>query len=131
MTIAVDTNVVLRLLRQDDPEQGRRAVELFVGNQVFIPLTVILETEWVLRSGYKLQRREVVSALRAVIDLERVVVDRAEDVHAALSGLEQGMDFADALHLAQSEGCEAFFSFDRQLASRAGRLDRAMPIRHP
>ena len=130
MTIAIDTNVVLRLLRQDDPDQGRRAVELFAENRVFIPLTVMLETEWVLRSGYKLQRREIIAALRALTDLERVVVDRSEDVHAALDGLEQGLDFADALHVAQSAGCESFFTFDRQLASRAGRLNGPTPVRH-
>ena len=49
---AVDTNVLVRALVQDDPVQARRALALLSHHQVFVPVTVILELEWVLRSRY-------------------------------------------------------------------------------
>jgi len=47
--IAVDTNIVVRLLTNDDPEQAGRAAAVVKNGPVFIPKTVVLETEWVLR----------------------------------------------------------------------------------
>ena len=52
--IAVDTNVLVRLLTGDDPAQTQRAVELFAQESILIPKTVLLETEWVLRYSYEL-----------------------------------------------------------------------------
>jgi len=52
--IAVDTNVLVRLLTGDDPAQTQRAVELFAQESILIPKTVLLETEWVLRYRYEL-----------------------------------------------------------------------------
>jgi len=51
--IAVDTNVVVRFLVRDDPKQAARAAELIRDNQIWISKTVLLETEWVLRSLYR------------------------------------------------------------------------------
>jgi predicted nucleic-acid-binding protein len=48
--LAVDTNVVVRYLTADDPEQFARAVAVVEGAETFVSLTVLLETEWVLRS---------------------------------------------------------------------------------
>lgn len=131
VTIAVDTNVIVRLLRQDHPDQARRAAELFANDEVFIPLTVILETEWVLRSAYKLPRDEIAAALRAIVDLKGVTVDRAEDVHVALNASEQGLDFADVLHLTQSGGRKAFFTFDHGLTAQAKDLGLPTPVQEP
>ena len=52
MIVAVDTNILVRFLVADEPEQARRARELFSLNTILIPTTVLLETEWVLRSAY-------------------------------------------------------------------------------
>jgi predicted nucleic-acid-binding protein len=70
--IAVDTNVVVRFLVNDDREQARRARALVDGKDVFVATTVLLETEWVLRSAYEFPRRELIDALRAFLDLPRV-----------------------------------------------------------
>ena len=53
--IAVDTNVLVRLLTGDDPAQTQRSVELFAQESILIPKTVLLETEWVLRYSYELR----------------------------------------------------------------------------
>ncbi len=117
--IAIDTNVVIRFLVNDDREQAQRARALIEAEDVFVPTSVLLETEWVLRSAYKLPRRDLVAALRAFLGLPRVF---AQDRQAALTGMlwaEQGMEFADALHLASASRCDAFASFDRGLAGAA------------
>ena len=64
--VAVDTNIVVRLLTGDDPEQFQRGKGLFEREQVFIPATVILETEWVLRYAYKFPPAEIASAVTVV-----------------------------------------------------------------
>jgi predicted nucleic-acid-binding protein len=51
--VTVDTNIVVRLLTQDDELQFQQSVKLFQSQDVFIPDTVILETQWVLRFAYK------------------------------------------------------------------------------
>lgn len=61
---AVDTNIVVRLLTGDDVQQTRRATALFKKESIFIPKTVLLETEWVLRRLYRLDGKIVVSAFR-------------------------------------------------------------------
>ena len=61
---AIDTNVVVRVLTGDDPVQSARARAILEAGDVFIPLTVILETEWVLRSIFRLGTAEVVEAFR-------------------------------------------------------------------
>jgi predicted nucleic-acid-binding protein len=52
--IAVDTNVIVRLVANDDPAQSPRAARLFAREDVYVPKTVVLETEWVLRVAYEL-----------------------------------------------------------------------------
>ena len=56
--IALDTNVVVRFLTNDDAIQARRARRLIEQNEVVIPLTVLLEAEWVLRAAYGFNRRK-------------------------------------------------------------------------
>lgn len=66
---AVDTNVLVRLLTGDDASQTKRAVALFTKETIFIPKTVLLETEWVLRRLYRLDHKVVVSAFRKLSGL--------------------------------------------------------------
>ncbi len=54
--LAVDTNVLVRLVTRDDPDQARRAFALFKRERLWIGKTVLLETEWVLRYSYQLDR---------------------------------------------------------------------------
>lgn len=118
--LAIDTNVVVRLLTGDDPDQAARARALLERAQVFVPLTVMLEAEWVLRSAYGFARGRVVDALTAFAGLEAVTVERPQILATALRRCAAGMDFADALHLGAAEGCEGFVTFDRRMVASAG-----------
>ena len=116
--IAVDTNVLVRLLTWDDPEQAAQAKVLIGGHDVFVSKTVLLETEWVLRSLYGLQASQIAGALRSVIGLPRLHCEDPDAVVMALGCFEQGLDFADALHL--SSACEKarFATFDQRFRKR-------------
>lgn len=117
--IAVDTNVVVRLLVNDDPVQARRARKLIKAGDVLIPLTVLLETEWVLRYTYELDATEILRLLRDLLGLPGVKVEDAARLARALDWFERGMDFADALHIASSGEADAFATFDEKLQRRA------------
>jgi predicted nucleic acid-binding protein len=128
--LAIDTNVIVRYLTGDHPEQSPRAKALIDGHDVFVGTTVLLETEWVLRSAYGYRPSQVGEALRAFAGLPRVSLEDSALAATALEWMAKGMDFADALHLAKAEGCAAFVSFDRQLAKTAKRLTH-LTIRQP
>lgn len=70
--ISVDTNIVVRLLTQDDQAQYQKSLELFQNPEIFIANTVIPETEWVLRFAYQLQPDQICSALRKLLGLPNV-----------------------------------------------------------
>lgn len=116
---AIDTNVVVRYLTGDHPTQSAKARALIEGAPAFVATTVMLESEWVLRSAYGYARDDVARALRAFAGLPTVTVADAPAVADALDLSEAGMDFADALHLRLSAGCARFVTFDRKLAKSA------------
>ena len=118
---AVDTNVLVRLLTGDDVEQTKRVAALFKKEAIYIPKTVLLETEWVLRRLYRLERKAVVGAFRKVSGLANVEIEHPLAVTQALQWCDGGMDFADALHLASSHASEKFATFDAQLKKSASR----------
>lgn len=116
--IAIDTNVLVRLVTRDDSAKAMRAAALFEENQVFVCKTVLLETEWVLRFSYELDRSVVLKTLKKVVGLPQVVLEDSPAVAEALTLFENGMDFADALHLASSRDAEQFATFDERLKKR-------------
>jgi predicted nucleic-acid-binding protein len=118
--IAIDTNVVIRLLTGDDPAQAARAKALFVGEVIFLPKTVILESEWVLRRLYKIDRVAALNALSGLASLSNVRCEDHQVVTDAFTWAGQGMDFADALHLASAHGTEKFATFDEGMV-KAGK----------
>ena len=128
--IAIDTNVIVRYLVADQSEQFRRATALIEAEQVFVPSTVALEAEWVLRAIYRLNRAAILGALRKFAALPTVAFENMGILTQALDWAEQGMDFADALHLSSAAGCVAFASFDRGLKQTAAKLG-APAVRAP
>lgn len=116
---AIDTNVIVRFLTGDDPAQAARARKLVEAGGIFVPTSVLLETEWVLRSGYGFAAERLVRALRDFAGLPGVTLEDPQLAALALDWAEQGLDFANALHLASARGCTAFLSFDRRLARAA------------
>lgn len=127
--IAVDTNVIVRLLTADDRAQTRKAVRLMSENTVRLPKTVLLESEWVLRRAYGLTPSVIGEAFKKLLGLANVSVEDEETVALALRAFGEGMDLADALHVASSRGAEAFVTFDRKLA-RTARKVRGLPGVH-
>ena len=120
--IAIDTNVIVRFLVNDDREQAQRARALIEAEDTLVATSVLLESEWVLRSAYGLASRAVFEKLRAFLSLPRVFAQDRDAALAALDWADQRMDFADALHLASSANCEAFASFDRDPAKAAAKV---------
>ena len=128
--IAVDTNVVVRLLVGDDPEQARRATDLFAREpEIFIAKTVVLETAWVLQSVYGFSRPVVAEAVQCLAGLPNVVVEDAKQLARALDLIERGIDVADALHLAASPDGAAFHTFDTRLIRRG--VEQGLPVIEP
>lgn len=120
--IAIDTNVLVRLLTRDDEPQFQQATTLFAENNIFIPETVILETEWVLRFAYKLPQAAIFEALRKTLGLPNVQAARPGVIAQALDLAGQSLDFADALHLAASQECGQFATFDTSFIKKANGL---------
>jgi predicted nucleic-acid-binding protein len=119
---AVDTNVLVRIVVNDHPAQSARAAEfLRQQDRVFLAKTVLLEVEWILRSAYRLGRREILAILRGILAIGSAEVEDEAAVVQAMRWYEEGMDFADALHMA-SAGTQRFVTFDRALQERARRL---------
>ena len=117
--IAVDTNVLVRFLITDDPEQSARARQLFASEQIFIPDTVVLETAWVLGYSYEMDKGTIAAGLRRLFGLANVHLRDAAAMALALEWHDHGLDFADALHLAQSAHCTRMLTFDRRFVSRS------------
>ena len=120
--IAVDTNVVVRLLTADDARQAARAAALFRNEEIWLSKTVILETEWVLRSLYRFRGTQLSAAILALTNLSTVRVEDPAAVSKALEWTTLGMDFADALHLASRGESARFVTFDENLVKRAKAL---------
>ena len=126
---AVDTNVVVRFLTGDDPAQASRAKAVIDAGDVFVGTTVLLETEWVLRSVYGFPREDVARALGALAGLPGVSVESPVLLGEALQRTVSGLDFADALHLGAAERCEAMLTFDRRFIEAA--RDAAVSVTEP
>jgi predicted nucleic-acid-binding protein len=120
--ISVDTNVLVRLLTNDDPIQAQRAARIMEKENVFVPKTVLLETEWVLRHAYKIERPNTLQAFHKLLGLPNVSVENPETVSRALLLYAEGLDFADALHLASSKDADGFATFDKNLLKKADRI---------
>jgi predicted nucleic-acid-binding protein len=127
--IAVDTNVLARFYCDDpsDPEAARQrpvARKLVVHSEaIFVPLTVVLELEWVMRGFYELSPESFCDAVDHLLGMPHVTVESWECVKDAVDLHRRGLDFADALHWACSARCDRFVTFDdRRLARRARRM---------
>jgi len=117
--IAVDTNLLVRLLTSDDPSQARRAAKIMESDDIFIPKTVMLETEWVLRHAYGIKKINIIKGFQRLLGLRNVEVEDPDTVLKAISWYDSGLDFADALHLASSKRAEKFATFDSALIKKA------------
>lgn len=127
--IAVDTNIVVRLLVGDEKAQYRKARALFEKHDVFIADTVILECEWVLRYAYEFSPENIRDAFNRLFGLPNVRLENPIVTSLAIEWHSKGLDFADALHLAHSQDFDQFFTFDAKLIRRANNLSRCSVLK--
>lgn len=120
--IAVDTNIVVRLLTHDDEQQFEKSRALFEREKIFIPDTVILETEWVLRYAYHFDAEAIQKGLKLLFGLPNVQLTNPVQLVQVLEWHAEGLDFADAFHLTQSQQCDELYSFDKRFVKRAKAL---------
>lgn len=115
----VDTNILVRCLTGDDPGQSEKARAVLKKPEVFIPETVMLEAEWVLRHAYGFETTAIHDAFIKLCGLPNVILPNPHRMQTALQWYADGMDFGDSLHLAASQACGTFYSFDRKLIRKA------------
>ena len=121
--IAVDTNILVRYLTNDDSAQAKLALEILrKPEEIFVAKTVLLEIEWVLRSVYEQKPLEIHKAILQILGLPNIIVESPEQIALALEYYKQGMDFADALHLVAHSGVGQLYTFDRAFVKRARNL---------
>ncbi len=124
--IAVDTNVLVRLVVDEDQEQSRRVRNLLLeaernGEQVRVLVGVLLETFWALRSIYGYGREDVGDVLASLLALAAVEIEHTDAVARAVSRYRTAGDFPDLLfvELARESGADAFVTFDKTLLKLA------------
>ncbi|MCA1809755.1 MAG: type II toxin-antitoxin system VapC family toxin [Lentisphaerae bacterium] len=126
--ISIDTNVLVRFLVRDDAEQFQKAVSLFNSTEIYIPDTVFLETEWVLRFAYGYNVCAVSKAFRDLLGLSQVHVADVVCLRSAVEWHADGLDFADALHLSCSQDIDTLATFDKAFARRSDNLGRCRVV---
>ncbi len=98
--IAIDTNIIVRFLTNDDPIQYKKALNLF-------------KNEWVLRFAYEFKPEQIASALSKLFGLANIHINHPALLAQTIAWHVQGSDFADAFHLAASQQYKKFYSFDK------------------
>ena len=125
--LGIDTNVLVRFLVRDDEaqfEKARRLIrrEVGAGEDVFVSLMVLMETEWVLRSRYSLQKTQITEAISGLLDTTEVQLEDEAAIEETLFMWKDSVaDFADCLIGAHNRrlGCRATATFDEKAAKLA------------
>lgn len=101
--IGIDTNVIVRYIVQDDPEQARAATKLIeqsctINNPGYINHIVLCEIVWVLRRNYKLDKQSIYQVIEQIMRTDRLIIEDIQLVWKALETFkETKADFADCL----------------------------------
>src|SRR5262245_49275393 len=119
----IDTNVLARYLRDDDPEQSKRAARLIqratnLGERLFVNYVVLCELAWILDSVYEHTKEEITAMVETILHTVQIELEDQPSVEAALADYKKGKaDFADCLIGRRNAGlgCESTISFDRNL----------------
>lgn len=129
---ALDTNVLARFFIDDaDDAQAakqRPSAVAALSERAFVAVTVLLELEWVMRGFYGLPPTDISRVLRALSSIEHITLEDRSAVLMALDAFDQGLDFADALHMVRSSRASGFATFDQRLAKRAKDLALSPPV---
>lgn len=125
---SLDTNVLVRLLVKDDQRQLAQVRSVIReasqrGEMFYVPITVVLELEWVLRSRYGMKRLTILSALVALLETRELRFQFEPAIERAIEHFRRGAaDFADCIHLGLSgaDGELPLVTFDRKASRMAG-----------
>lgn len=125
---ALDTSVLVRYVVQDDSGQGAAAKRLIdrciaEGRSIFVPVTVTLELEWVLRASFGCTKDDVLHVLSTLFSAAELTFESERALEVALHLYREGSaDFADCLHvaLATQAGEPPMWTFDKGAAQVAG-----------
>ena len=128
--IAIDTNIIVRVLTGDDPGQAKRAIRLMERNDIFISKTAILETEWVLRHAYGIDPNTIIIGFRKLFGLPNVTIEDSWAMSQAVNWYKEGSDFADALHVASSLRASHFATFDKKMIKKFSNI-KAIEVIEP
>ena len=129
--IALDTNILARLLLGDDAAQLARAKALLSeARQFTAPITVMLELVWVLEAN-DVEPAALANGLERLLNLRNFKPAHVAEIRQALSGYREGLDFADALHLALSASATQMVSFDKTFSKRAKKLGLEPSVEEP
>ena len=122
--IGLDTNILVRYIVQDDPEQAVAVVRLIEGGCTaqspgYVSVPVLVELVWVLTTAYHQEKAVVIPVMRQILRTAEFAVEDRDTVWAALREFEFGAaDFADYLiaHRNHAHGCTCTYTFDRRSA---------------
>ncbi len=125
---SLDTNVLVRFLVRDDASQAAAATSLIrsavrKGEPLFVPVTVLLELEWVLRSAFGFDKPAVLQALFGLLGSFELAFESEGAIELALAQYERSAaDFSDGLHvaLAQQANQSPLWTFDKAAAKLEG-----------
>jgi predicted nucleic-acid-binding protein len=129
--IAVDTNVFLRLIVNDDTKMSEAALRILTNEGMFVTKTVLLETHWVLRSQMKLADVAATQHIATALGYPAIEVEGGAITHSAVKAALEGLDYEDALHLAGTPEAMPFATFDKRLKNRSARLGFPVVVVHP
>jgi predicted nucleic-acid-binding protein len=115
MRVAVDTNVLVRAVVQDDPRQGEAAARMVRAETLIVGVSCLCEFAWVLRTAYKFKPPAIAASIRELLASGNVQTNRPA-VDAGLAMLDAGGDFADGAIAYEGRwlGAETFVSFDKK-----------------
>lgn len=124
--IGVDTNVLVRYLAQDDPEQSVLATKAFErgphADRILLVPTVLVETWWVLSRSYGMAPAAIADIIAGLLTAEEIVVSDEATVRVALSEVRRGHDFADAFIAAscRANGADRTLTFGKKASGLGG-----------
>ena len=126
---AFDTNVLVRYIVRDNAAQLATAQRLIIrcvseGLTLFVPVTVVLELEWVLRSSFEFGKNDVLLTLSSLFSAAELSFESEQALEVALQLFRKGSaDFDDCLHvaLATQANEQPLWTFDNGAAKVSGR----------
>ena len=125
---ALDTNILIRYIVRDDEKQFAQATKLIrsairAGETLYVPVTVLLEVEWVLRTSYTLSKVEVIAAISRLLSASELSIANETAIESALNLYQNhSADFSDCVHIALSHvaGESPLWTFDKAASKVKG-----------